>query len=104
MKVFVAGSTGAVGKQLVPQLVAAGHDVTGMTRGTAKQDLVRELGASPAVADALDPEAVARVVAEAEPEVVIHQLTAIDAGAFGRNLDKTFAQTNRLRTEGLDHL
>ena len=104
MKVFVAGATGALGKQLVPMLVEQGHDVTGMTRTPSKQDLVRELGARPAVADALDPEAVAQAVAEAKPEVVIHQLTAIDAAAFGRSLDKTFALTNRLRTEGTDHL
>jgi nucleoside-diphosphate-sugar epimerase len=84
--------------------VASGHEVTGMTRSSAKQDLVRQLGARPAVADALDPEAVAQVVAEAEPEVVIHELTAIDAGSVGRNIDKMFALTNRLRTQGTDHL
>jgi nucleoside-diphosphate-sugar epimerase len=75
-----------------------------MTRSPAKQDQIRQLGASPAVADALDPEAVAKVVAEAEPEVVIHELTAIDTGALVRSIDKMFATTNRLRTEGMDHL
>src|SRR5215218_2289380 len=104
MKVFVAGATGALGKQLVPMLVEKGHEVTGMTRTPAKQDLVRRLGARSVIANALDPEAVAQAVAEAEPEVVIHELTAIDAGAVGRNIDKQFAVTNRLRTEGLDHL
>jgi nucleoside-diphosphate-sugar epimerase len=104
MKVFVAGATGALGENLVPMLVERGHEVTGMTRTPAKQDAIRQMGASPAMADALDPEGVARAVAEAEPEVVIHQLTAIDASAFGRSLDKMFAQTNRLRTEGTDHL
>ena len=104
MKVFIAGATGAIGKQLVPMLVERGHEVTGMTRTSAKQDLIRGLGACPVVADALDPEGVARAVTEAEPEVVIHQLTAIDASRFGRSLDKTFALTNRLRTEGTDHL
>jgi nucleoside-diphosphate-sugar epimerase len=104
MKVFVAGATGALGKQLLPMLAEQGHDVTGMTRTQAKQDEIRAMGARPAVADALDPEAVAGAVAEAEPEVVIHQLTAIDAGALGRSIDKAFAQTNRLRTEGTDHL
>jgi 2-alkyl-3-oxoalkanoate reductase len=104
MKVFVAGATGAIGKQLVPMLVEWGHEVTGMTRTPAKQDLIRRLGARAAVADALDPEAVAQAVAEAEPEVVIHQLTAIDAGSVRRSIDKAFAQTNRLRTEGTDHL
>jgi nucleoside-diphosphate-sugar epimerase len=104
MKVFVAGATGALGKQLVPQLIAAGHEVTGMTRSASKQDLVRSLGAKPVVADALDPDQVARVVAEAEPEAIIHQLTAISADMNPRNLDRAFAQTNRLRTEGTDHL
>jgi nucleoside-diphosphate-sugar epimerase len=104
MDVFVAGATGALGKQLVPMLVAEGHEVTGMTRTPSKQDMIRELGGRPVVADALDPEAVAQAVAEAEPEVVIHQLTAIDMERFGRSLDKTFALTNRLRTEGTDHL
>jgi nucleoside-diphosphate-sugar epimerase len=104
MKVFVAGATGALGKQLVPQLVATGHEVTGMTRSDSKQDLVRSLGAKPAVADALDPDQVARVVAEAEPEVIIHQLTAISADLNPRHFDQAFAQTNRLRTEGIDHL
>ena len=104
MKVFVAGATGALGKQLVRMLAGEGHDVTGLTRSPAKQDLIRELGARPAVADALDPEAVARAVAEAEPEVVIHELTAIDAASMGRSIDKMFALTNRLRTAGTDHL
>src|SRR5215211_5565640 len=104
MKLFVAGATGAIGKQLVPILTQQGHEVTAMTRTPAKEDLIRRMGARPAIADALDPEAVAQAVAEAEPEVVIHELTAIDAGAVGRNIDKQFAVTNRLRTEGLDHL
>jgi nucleoside-diphosphate-sugar epimerase len=104
MRVFVAGATGALGKQLVPQLVAAGHEVTGMTRSASKEDLVRSLGAKPVVADALDPDQVARVVAEAEPEAIIHQLTAISADMSPRHLDRAFAQTNRLRTEGTDHL
>ena len=104
MKVFVAGATGAIGKQLVPMLAEQGHQVTAMTRTPAKQDLIRQMGAKPAVADALDPEAVAQAVAEAEPEVVTHELTAIDAGALGRSIDKQFAPTNRLRTTGLDHL
>jgi 2-alkyl-3-oxoalkanoate reductase len=104
MRVFVAGSTGALGRQLMPMLVAEGHEVTGMTRSVAKQDLIRDLGARPVVADALDPEAVAQAVAQAEPEVVIHQLTAIDATSISRSIDKMFVQTNRLRTEGTDHL
>jgi nucleoside-diphosphate-sugar epimerase len=103
MKVFVAGATGAIGKQLVPMLVERGHEVAGMTRTPAKQDLIRSLGARPVVADALDPEAVAQAVAEAEPEAVIHELTDL-TGTFARNIDKAFATTNRLRTEGTDHL
>jgi nucleoside-diphosphate-sugar epimerase len=104
MKVLVAGATGALGQPLVRQLVAAGHDVVGMTRTPGKQDLVRSLGAKPAVADALDPDAVARVVAEAEPEVIVHQLTAIPDSLDFRHFDRDFAPTNRLRTEGTDHL
>jgi 2-alkyl-3-oxoalkanoate reductase len=104
MRVFVAGATGALGKQLVPMLVKGGHEVTGMTRSPSKQDQIRQMGARPVVADALDPEAVAQVVAAAEPECVIHELTAIDTAAFSRSIDKMFAVTNRLRSEGTDHL
>jgi nucleoside-diphosphate-sugar epimerase len=104
MKIFVAGASGAIGKQLIPMLAGRGHEVTGMTRSPAKQDLVRRMGARAVVADALDPEAVAQAMGAAEPEVVIHELTAIDAGKFGRNFDKAFEQTNRLRREGTDHL
>jgi nucleoside-diphosphate-sugar epimerase len=103
MKVFVAGATGAIGKQLVPMLAEQGHEVTAMTRTPAKEALIREMGARPAVADALDPEAVAQAVAEAEPDAVIHELTDL-TGTFARNIDKSFATTNRLRTEGTDHL
>jgi nucleoside-diphosphate-sugar epimerase len=103
MKVFVAGATGALGKQLVPMLVEKGHEVTGMTRSPAKQEAIRAMGARPAVADALDPEAVAQAVAEAEPDAVVHELTSL-TGTFARNIDKAFATTNRLRTEGTDHL
>jgi nucleoside-diphosphate-sugar epimerase len=103
MKIFVAGATGALGRPLIRQLVERGHEVTGMTRSESKQDLLRELGARPVVADALDPDGVARAVAEAEPDVIVHQLTAI--GAFNpRRMERDFAPTNRLRTEGTDHL
>jgi nucleoside-diphosphate-sugar epimerase len=104
MKVFVAGATGALGQQLVPQLVAHGHEVVGMTRSADKQDLVRSLGARPVVADALDPEQVARAVAEAEPDVIVHQLTALSGDFDMRHLKEFFAVTNQLRTEGTDHL
>jgi nucleoside-diphosphate-sugar epimerase len=103
MKVFVAGATGALGQRLVPQLVARGHEVIGMTQTPAKQDLLRVLGARPVVADALDADAVAHAVAEAEPQVIVHQLTALKGIDF-RHIDRSFALTNRLRTEGTDHL
>jgi 2-alkyl-3-oxoalkanoate reductase len=104
MRVFVAGASGALGSQLVPQLVAAGHEVVGMTRTASKQEGLRALGARPAVADALDPDAVARAVAVAEPEVIVHQLTALSGPLDMRHVDRFFAATNRLRTEGTDHL
>src|SRR3954469_23554119 len=104
MKVFVAGATGALGKQLAPQLVARGHEVVGMTRSPDKQDLVRSLGARPVVADALDPDAVAQAVAQAEPDVIVHQLTALSGDFDMRHMGEFFALTNRLRTEGTDHL
>jgi nucleoside-diphosphate-sugar epimerase len=103
MRVFVAGATGAIGKQLVPRLVAAGHEVTGMTRSESKQAMVRGLGAVPVVADALDPDQVAEAVGKARPDVIVHQLTAIGA-IDPRHFDRDFAPTNRLRTEGTDHL
>ena len=103
MKIFLAGATGAIGKQLVPRLVSCGHDVVGMTRSESKQDAIRQMGATPVVADALDAEQVADAVAEARPDVIVHQLTAI-AGFDTRHFDQTFAATNRLRTVGTDHL
>ena len=104
MKVLVAGATGALGRQLVPRLVARGHEVYGMTRTQSKADAVRAMGATPLVADALDPEAVASAVAESEPEVIVHQLTALSGSIDMRHFDRDFALTNRLRSEGTDHL
>jgi nucleoside-diphosphate-sugar epimerase len=104
MKVFVAGATGALGKQLVPMLVANGHHVVGMTRTEAKRDQLRSLGAQSVVADALDADAVGRAVGEAEPDVIVHQLTAIPPAVNMRRFDREFALTNRLRTEGTGHL
>jgi nucleoside-diphosphate-sugar epimerase len=103
MRVFVAGATGAIGKQLVPRLVAAGHDVHGMTRSESNEAMLRELGAVPVVADALDPDQVAGAVARAKPDVIVHQLTAIGA-VDTRHMGRDFAPTNRLRTEGTDCL
>ena len=103
MRVFVAGATGAMGKQLVPRLLDRGHRVIGMTRSKSKQAALWDIGAEPVVADALDPEQVAQAVADAQPDVIVHELTAI--GGFDmRHFDQTFALTNRLRTEGTDHL
>jgi nucleoside-diphosphate-sugar epimerase len=104
MRVLVAGATGALGTQLIPRLVASGHEVVGTTRTASKRDALRALGARPAVVDALDPDAVARAVAEAEPEVIVHQLTALSGGIDMRHIDRSMAMTNRLRTEGTDHL
>jgi nucleoside-diphosphate-sugar epimerase len=104
MKVLLAGASGALGKQLVPRLVAEGHEVVGTTRTESKLALLGELGASGVVADFLDPDQVARVVAEAEPEVIIHQLTALNRPFDIRHFDRTFEETNRLRTEATDHL
>jgi nucleoside-diphosphate-sugar epimerase len=104
MKVLVAGATGALGKQLVPRLVGRGHEVVGTTRSESKRQAIVDLGATPAVADALDAEQVARVVAEAEPEVIVHELTALSGDFDLRHFERTFAETNRLRTEATDHL
>ena len=104
MKIFVAGATGALGKQLLPRLVARGHEVTGMTRSPAKEQVIRDLGGTPVVADALDPESVARAVAEAQPDVIVHQLTSIPHALDLKHFARDFAQTNRLRTEGTDNL
>src|ERR687889_1092277 len=103
MRVFVTGATGAIGKQLVPRLVEGGHEVHGMTRDESKQAKLRELGAVPVVADALDPDQVAEAVGRARPDVIVHQLTAIGALDM-RHFDRDFARTNRLRIEGTDHL
>lgn len=109
MKIFVAGASGALGAQLVPELVAVGHEVVAMTRTASKQDGLRALGARPVVADALDPDAVARVVGEAEPEVIVHQLTALSGKVAIRDArhperSPMATMTNRLRTEATDHL
>jgi len=109
MKVFLAGATGVLGRALVPKLVARGHEVVGMTRSASKQDLVRSLAARPVVADALDSDAVAQAVASAEPEVIVHQLTALSGRMRARDMrhPERFSgaiMTNRLRTEATDHL
>jgi nucleoside-diphosphate-sugar epimerase len=104
MMIFVAGAAGALGKQLIPRLVENGHEVTGMTRSESKSPVVKELGATPVVADGLDPEQVASAVAAANPEVIVHELTALSGNPDMRHWDRYFALTNRLRTEATDHL
>jgi nucleoside-diphosphate-sugar epimerase len=109
MKIFVAGATGVLGRALVPQLASRGFEVVGMTRSASKRDLVRSLGARPVVADALDPDAVAQAVASAEPEVIVHELTALSGRMSVRDArhPERFSgaiMTNRLRTEATDHL
>lgn len=103
-KVFVAGANGAVGKPLVAQLIAHGYDVVAMTRSPKHSDALRALGAEPVVADALDRAALIEAVARAEPEVVIHELTALTHAKDYKHFDDEFAMTNRLRTEGTDNL
>jgi nucleoside-diphosphate-sugar epimerase len=108
MRVFLAGGTGVVGRRLVPQLVARGHKVTATTTSAAKLSVLEAMGATGMVMDGLDAASVGQAVAEAEPEVIVHQMTAISAAHAGkpdlRHIDRWFAQTIRLRTEGTDHL
>ena len=103
MRILVAGATGAVGRQLVPRLVAAGHDVAGTTRAPEKLVGLRSVGATPVLVDALDPDQVAGAVGGFEPEVIVHELTDL-RGLNMRNFEAAFRMTNRLRTEALDHL
>jgi nucleoside-diphosphate-sugar epimerase len=104
MRIFVAGATGVVGQQLLPRLTAQGHQVTATTRNPAKVERLRALGAEPAIVDGLDAMAVGEAVARAEPEVVIHQMTSLAGALSLRRFDRVFAVTNRLRTQGTDHL
>ena len=104
MKVLVAGATGAIGRQLVPLLLAHGHDVTGLARSERSRQEITRMGAVPVTADALDAAEVRRAVEQVQPEVIVHQLTALGGRLDLRHIDRTFALTNRLRTEGTDHL
>lgn len=104
MRVFVAGASGAIGSRLVPQLVDRGHEVIGTYRSPASSERVRALGAQPVALDLLDAGAVRRAVLEAAPDAIVHEATALTNAGFARNLDRTFAVTNRLRTEGTDAL
>jgi len=104
MKVFVAGATGAVGAPLVRMLVEAGHEVVGTTRSPAKVERIQAMGAEGVVMDGLDAEGVRRAVLGARPEVVVHQMTDLTGFSDVRKFEQAFASTNRLRTEGTDHL
>jgi nucleoside-diphosphate-sugar epimerase len=104
MRVFVVGATGAIGGRLVRQLRQQGHEVAGSSRSASRAGRLRDSGAEPVVLDVLDPAATKRVVAEVRPEAIVYQATALAGGGFSRRLDTTFALTNRLRTEGTDHL
>jgi nucleoside-diphosphate-sugar epimerase len=104
MRVFVTGATGALGRYLVPGLVAAGHEVTATTRTSGKAGQLREAGAEPVVVDGLDREAVIAAVLAAAPEVAVHQMTALAGLRSLRKPDRAFAATNELRTRGTGNL
>jgi nucleoside-diphosphate-sugar epimerase len=104
MRVFMAGASGALGSRLVPQLIDAGHEVVGTHKSPASAERLRALGAEPVALDLLDARAVRMAVLRTEPDAIVHQATALANVRFGRSLDRTFAQTNRLRTEGTDAL
>jgi 2-alkyl-3-oxoalkanoate reductase len=104
MRVFVAGAGGAIGRRLVPQLVARGHHVVATTRNPGKLRELEALGAQAVVMDGLDAGSVGEAVARAEPDVVVHQMTALPASLRLRRFDDDFATTNELRTRGTDHL
>src|SRR5215217_3314537 len=101
---FVAGASGALGSRLVAQAIDAGHEVIGTYVSPANAERLRALGARPVALDVLDARAVRKAVLESEPEAIVHQATALANARFGRSFDRTFAQTNRLRTEGTDNL
>ncbi len=108
MRVFVAGGTGVVGRRLIPQLVQRGHQVTATTTSAARLRVIEQLGATGVVMDGLDATSVGEAVATAQPEAIVHQMTGISMAHGGKpdmkHMDRWFAITNRLRTEGTDHL
>jgi nucleoside-diphosphate-sugar epimerase len=108
MRVFVAGGAGVIGRQLVPQLVARGHQVTATTTSAARLDMLARLGAHGVVMDGLDAASVGEAVASARPDAIVHEMTALSAAHAGkpdiRHFDRWAATTLRLRTEGTDHL
>jgi 2-alkyl-3-oxoalkanoate reductase len=104
MRVLVVGASGAIGTRLVPQLIDRGHDVIGTATSPRSAERVRKLGARAVPLDLLDGAAVGRTVLDTEPEAIVHQATALAGTGFSRKLDRSFARTNRLRTEGTDTL
>jgi nucleoside-diphosphate-sugar epimerase len=104
MRVFVAGATGAVGARLVPQLLERGHEVVGTSRSPDKADRLRVAGAEAMVLDVLDADAVRSAVAAARPDAIVHEATALAGMTDVKHFDRSFEQTNRLRTEGTDAL
>lgn len=104
MRVFLAGASGALGRYLVPELVAAGHDVVGTTRSESRVNALEAAGAKAVVVDGLDRDATMAAVTNAKPDVVIHELTALSGGINFKKWDESFAKTNELRTKGLDYL
>ena len=104
MRILVAGATGAVGRNLLPRLVAAGHEVVGTTRSVHKAGLIRQLGGEALVADGLDAAAIGRAVQAAKADAIVHEMTDLKGVSDLRHFDRVFAVSNRLRTEGTDHL
>ena len=104
MRVFVAGASGAIGTRLVPQLIERGHEVIGTSKSPGNAERIRALGAESIVLDLLDPRAVRTAVLEAEPDAIVDQATALANVRFSKNLDRSFAETNKLRREGTDAL
>jgi nucleoside-diphosphate-sugar epimerase len=104
MRILVAGATGAVGRRLVPLLVSKGHAVMGLSRTPEKAAAIRAVGAEALAADGLDAESIRAVVNSARPDVIVHEMTDLRGASDLRAFDRSFANTNRLRTEGVDHL
>lgn len=100
MKIFIAGATGVIGRQLLPRLTEAGHEVTAITRSQDRVEQIRKYGARPVVGDVFDRDRLEQAVAAAKPELVIHQLTNLPQRIDPRRIKQVMAQTNKLRTEG----
>jgi nucleoside-diphosphate-sugar epimerase len=104
MRVFLVGASGAIGRRIVPKLIERGHEVVGTVSSPGKAEKVRQLGAEPVVLDALDAEAVHDAVTAARPDAIVHEATSLTGLSDFKHVDRSFAQTNRLRTEGTDNL